>query len=145
MDPPKTRYQESELLDYLTTINDEFLESNAHSAVICGGDLNKLNVDLLQTLSGLDPLVNFPTRGNSILDNCSTNRVDLFSKPFPLHTQIKTDHIGDILPAGQKMKPNRIKYTLRDRREHRKIAFNRARKSRLVGGTKFKGHSGSRR
>lgn len=85
--------------------------------------MNHLNLDSLSTLSGLAALVNFPTRGNSILDNCLTNRPELFNAPVPFKALIKTDHGGVILPPGNKLKPVRTKCSFRDFREHHKIQF----------------------
>ena len=67
---------------------------------LCGGDLNRLDLAKLADISGLEILVDFPTRGNSKLDNCLTNKPELFAKPFPITTLIKTHHRGFILPAG---------------------------------------------
>ena len=68
----------------------------------------------------------FPTRGDACLDNCITNRVDLFGKAYPIHMLMKTDHKGVVLPAGTKLKPVRSKVYVRDCREHRKQALYRA-------------------
>ena len=65
----------------------------------------------------------FPTRGDSFLDNCFTNRPDLFGKTYPIKMLIKTDHLGFIVPAGKKLKPIRQKVQFRDRCEHRKRAL----------------------
>ena len=70
-------------------------------------------------------LVDFPARGDSILDNCLTNNEAVFSKCYPVNAQIKTDHKACILPAGIKLKSLRFKQSLRDYREHRKIKFHR--------------------
>mgnify|MGYP001794103665 FL=1 len=123
--PPKPKYVQDDLIDYVTDIVDDFLETYPDGLVVCGGDLNRLDLDKLSTLSGLKVLVDFPTRGDAILDNCLTNNETLFSKCYPIVAQMKTDHKGFILPAGVKLKPLRIKRTMRDYREHRKIAFHR--------------------
>ena len=67
--------------------------------------------------------MDFPTRGNTCLDNCLTNRPELFGKCYPIQTVMTTDHKGVILPAGCKLKPIRHKVCIRDRREHRKISL----------------------
>jgi hypothetical protein len=122
--PPKPRYEECELIDYLTDLTDCFLDSNPNGTVLIGGDLNRLNLELLTTLTGLVSLVDFATRGNSILDNCLTNNAQLFSKCYPLTAQIKSDHKGVVLPAGIKLKPLRLKSFVRDCREQHKIEFD---------------------
>ena len=48
-------------------------------------------------------------RGNACLDNCLTNRADLFGQAYSVHMLIKTDHEGFVLPAGLKLKPVRRK------------------------------------
>ena len=68
-------------------------------------------------------MVDFPTRGNACLDNCLTNRADLFAQAYSIHMLIKTDHEGFVLPAGLKLKPVRRKVLVRDCREHRKQSF----------------------
>ena len=93
--------------------------------MLCGGDLNRLDLEKLSNLSGLKALVDFPTRGNSVLDNCLTNNEALFSRCYPIVAQVKTDHEGVILPAGVRLKPLRISCIMRDYREHRKIMFHR--------------------
>ena len=101
-----------------------FLDSYPYGVILCGGDVNKLNLDQLSTLSGLAALVDFPTRGNSILDNCLTNKPKLYDQPFLFQALIKTDHGGVVLPPGKKFKPIRTKYSFRDYREHRKVHFS---------------------
>lgn len=68
----------------------------------------------LSNLSGLKALVDFPTRGNSVLDNCLTNNEALFSRCYPIVAQMKTDHKGVILPAGVRLKPLRFSCIMRD-------------------------------
>ena len=65
----------------------------------------------------------FSSRGNACLDNCLTNRLDLFGNTCPLHMLIKTDHKGFVLPAGTKLKPTLCKVLEIDCREHRKQSF----------------------
>ena len=115
--PPKPIYNQDDLIDHTTNIVDDFLELHPNGLVVCGGDLNRLDLNKLSTLSGLKVLVDFPTRGNAILDNCLTNNETLFSKCYPFVAQIETDHNGFILPAGVKFKPLRIKHIMRDYRD----------------------------
>lgn len=121
--PPKVNYMENELIDTITSVTDDFLDSVPDGAILCGGDLNRLNLEHLSTVSGLTALVDFPTRGDATLDNCLTNKPGLFQTPYPYKNLIKTDHISVILPPGNKLKPLRTKYQFRDYREHRKLEF----------------------
>ncbi len=88
-----------------------------------GGDLNHLDLECLKAEAGWHILVNFPTRGDVTLDNCLTNRPDLFSESFPFQASIKTDHIAVVVPAGTKLKPIRRKVQIRDCRRHCKAAL----------------------
>ena len=77
--PAKPRYIEDDLISYLTDISDLFLDGSPDGTVMIGGDLNNMNLGKLSALSGLTALVDFPTKGTSILDNCLTNNCSLFS------------------------------------------------------------------
>ena len=69
---------ESDLLDYFINISDDVLDKYPDTVIVCGGDLNSLDI-----------------RDNACLDNCLTNRIDLFSKYYPFHMLTKIDlHIG---------------------------------------------------
>lgn len=70
--PPKSRYPEDDLIDYVIKIRKDFIENHPNGLVICGGDLKFIN------LTNIEVLVDFPTRGNSVLDNCLTNNKSLF-------------------------------------------------------------------
>ncbi|XP_028414902.1 uncharacterized protein LOC114537989 [Dendronephthya gigantea] len=118
--PPKYNYPEGDIMNYIVNFADNVLDNLPGTVIVCGGDLNKLNVKRLEELSGWTTLVDFPTRGNSCLDNCLVNWSDLFGKCYPINMLTKTDHKGVILPAGIKLPPVRRKIQVRDQREHRK-------------------------
>ena len=118
--PPKFNYAEIDLMNHLVNTVDNILDKHPQTVVLCGGDVNKLDIKRFEEMSGWNALVNFPTRGNSCLDNCFTNRTDLFSKCYPFHMLSKTDHMGVILPPGIKLPPIRRKVYVRDQRAHRK-------------------------
>ncbi|PFX20102.1 Lachesin [Stylophora pistillata] len=121
--PPKTTYQECDLMDYLLHFFDTMLDKHPNVTIVCGGDLNHLDLTRLKRITGWTALVDFPTRGDSFLDNCLTDRPELFGKALSIKMLIKTDHIGFIVPAGKKLKPIRQKLQFRDCREHRKRAL----------------------
>ena len=121
--PPKTTYQECDLMDYLVNFFDTMLDKHPNISIVCGGDLNRLDLTRLKRITGWTALVDFPTRVDSFLDNCFTNRPDLFGKTYPIKMLIKTDHLGFIVPAGKKLKPIHQKVQFRDCREHRKRAL----------------------
>jgi hypothetical protein len=50
--PPKTKYQQMDLLNYLTEKID-FLDINPDGVVLCGGDFNNLKIENLVTNVGL--------------------------------------------------------------------------------------------
>ena len=80
--PPSFQYDEGDLIDAIIDRCDTSLDMHPNGVVLCGGDLNRLDLDCLSTSSGLVPMVNFATRGTSILDNCLTNRPELFNDPL---------------------------------------------------------------
>lgn len=123
--PPKTTYQEFDLMDYLVNFFDIMLGKHPNISIVCNGDLNHLDLTRLKRITGWNALVDFPTQGNSFLDNCFTiNRPYLLiGKTYPIKMLIKTDHLGFIIPAGKKLKPIRQKVQFRDCREHQKQAL----------------------
>ena len=97
-------------MNYIVNFVDNVLDNLPRTYVVCGGDLNKLNVKCIEELSGYTALVDFPTRKITCLDNCLVNCPnDLFGKCFPINMLTKTDHKGVILPAGIKLPPIRRK------------------------------------
>ena len=121
--PPKHSYQDIDLMNYIISFVDFVLNKHPEAAIVCGGDVNRLDMQEFKALSGWDFMVDFPTRGTACLDNCLTNRADLFGQAYSIHMLIKTDHVGFVLPAGLKLKPVRRKVLVRDCREHRKQSF----------------------
>ena len=77
-------------------------------------------MDRLQQLSGWNILVDFPTCGNSHLDNCFMNWFDFFTRCYPSYMSAKSHHQVVILPAGSKLHPMHCKVLSWDRRLHRK-------------------------
>ncbi|EDO46338.1 predicted protein [Nematostella vectensis] len=98
-------------------------EGKNQGTVVLGGDLNKLDLSEVNRQTGLIPLVDFPTRGDPKLDNCLTNAPHLFAKSYPTTAQIKTDHLGFIVPAAKKLKPIRTRLAFRDCRQQHKDAL----------------------
>ena len=96
---------------------DQTMDVHLGTVVVCGGDLNQLNIKQFEQLTGWNALVDFPTRGESRLDNCLSNRAELFGRCRPFTMLIKSDHIGVVLPAGTKLRPVRRKVKIRDQRE----------------------------
>ena len=99
------------------------LDKHPNISIVCGGDLNRVDITRLKRITGWNALVDFPTRGDSFLGNCFSNKPDLFGKTYPIKMLIKTDHLGFIVPAGKKLRPIRQKVQFRDCREHRKQAL----------------------
>jgi hypothetical protein len=121
--PPRPIYDEQALCIYLSESIDAFLNVSPNSVVVCGGDVNQLDIEHLQTMIDITALVDFPTRKDSTLANCLTNKPLLFGTWYSISSTAKTDHKGVILPAGLKLKPQRFKCSFRDYREHRKVAL----------------------
>ena len=118
--PPKHSYNEGDLMNHLLSFVDQTMDSHPGTVVVCGGDLNQLNIKQFEQLTGWNALVDFPTRGESRLDNCLSNRAELFGRCRPFTMLTKSDHTGVVLPAGTKLRPVRRKVKIRDQREHRK-------------------------
>lgn len=91
-----------------------------NGVVLGGGDLSPIDLDCLSTSSGLVTVVNFATRGTSILDNCLAKHPELFNDPLYYKDWLDW---GVIPPPGNKIKPIRSKCRLRDFIEHYKIKF----------------------
>ena len=107
-------------MNYLIDYTDNVLDAHPQTVIVLGGDFNQLDMDGLQQLSGWYALVDFPTPGDSHLDNCLTHRPDLFARCYPLYVSTKSDHRGVILPARSKLFPVCRKVHTRDRHLHRK-------------------------
>lgn len=105
-------------MNYLLRIVDDTLDKHADTVFVCFSDLNQLNLNRLQAMTGLSVLVDFPTIGDTYLDHCLINRPDLFNK------SVKTDHTGFVIPAGTKLKPIRREVKMWDCRDHRKGALH---------------------
>ncbi|PFX14922.1 hypothetical protein AWC38_SpisGene20887 [Stylophora pistillata] len=70
--PPKHSYQ-----DYIISFVDLVLNKHPEAAIVCGGDVNRLNMQELKfCLAGISWLIS-PRGDNACLDNCMTNRADL--------------------------------------------------------------------
>ena len=81
--PPLHNYQETSLRSCIIDLADS-LESFPDGMFVCGGDLNQMEITRFESLSGWRPLVSFPTRGESCLDNCFTNNSGLFNLCYPI-------------------------------------------------------------
>ena len=103
--PPKHKYQGCNLMSHLINFLDNTLDKDPNTVFACGGDLNHLDLNGLQSMSSWKALVDLPTRGDVCLDNCLTNRPDIFNKCHSFQLSIKTDHTAVILLAGTKLKP----------------------------------------
>ena len=88
--------------------------------------MNLLDTNELCCVRGWDSVVNFPTRGEALLDKVFTNRQDLFGKCAPYTISIKIDHTAVIMTAGRKLKSVRHTVHIYDCRKHRKEDFYRA-------------------
>jgi hypothetical protein len=67
-------------MDYLLSSTDDILDKVPDAVML--GDLNHLNIHNLEQLLGWGAMVDFPTRGDACLDQCLTNRSDLFSQIY---------------------------------------------------------------
>ena len=60
-------------MNHLLSFVDQTMDSHPGTVVVCGGDLNQLNIKQFEQLTGWNALVGFPTCGESRLDNCLSN------------------------------------------------------------------------
>ena len=79
--PPSVKYDEGNLIDTIIDRCVTFLDTHPNGVVLCGGDLNRLDLDRLSTSPGPVPMVNFTTRGTSTLNNCLTTHPELLNDP----------------------------------------------------------------
>ena len=56
---------ETLLINHLLSFVDQTMDSHPGTVVVCGGDLNQLNIKQVEQLTGWNALVDFPTRGES--------------------------------------------------------------------------------
>ena len=57
--PPTHNYLENNLVDYLLNRADDILDKVPDVVIVCGGDLNKLNINKLEQLLGWEAMVVF--------------------------------------------------------------------------------------
>ena len=57
---PKDSYAENDLMNYLIDYTDNVLDTHPQTVIVLGGDLNQMDMDELQQLSGWNVLVDFP-------------------------------------------------------------------------------------
>ena len=88
--PTKHSYRYIDLMNYIIFFVDFVLNKHPEASIVCGGDVNRLDMQEFKALSGWDFMVDFPTRGNACLDNCLTNGADLFGQAYSIHILIKT-------------------------------------------------------
>lgn len=84
--PTKHSYRYIDLMNYIIFFVDFVLNKHAEANIVCGGDVNRLDIQEFKALFGWDFMVDFPTRGNACLDNCLTNRADLSVRSSIFHT-----------------------------------------------------------
>lgn len=86
--PPSLNYSECDLIDCITELTDEFLDCFPDGVILCGVDFNQFDLYSLTSVSGLVELVDFPTRGNAVPDNCLTNKPELFNFRHYFHIKL---------------------------------------------------------
>ena len=90
-------------MNYIVNFVANRLDDLLGTVVVCGGDINQLNVKCLEELLGWTALVNFPTRGNSCLDNCLVNRNDLFGKCYSINMLANISVRAQFFLGGQRI------------------------------------------
>ena len=72
--PPKHSYNEGDLMNHLLSFVDQTMDSYPGTVVVCGGDLNQLNIKQFEQFTGWNALVNFPTLGKRSYQRGVTSR-----------------------------------------------------------------------
>ena len=123
--PPTSddEYLNSYLLDTLGIIESSFPQA----AVIITGDFNRLNISHLKCQFQLKQLINFPTRGEAILDLILTNLKHFYQVPTRLARFGLSDHYTiSLIPKERKKTISTNKtVTVRDMRPSKKQALGR--------------------
>lgn len=106
--PPKFNHSDTELMTYLVNIFEDTLDKYPDTVFVCGGDLNiSIGLRSFAKYDWMECPRGLPYRGNVHLDNCLTNRPDLFNTCYPFTMSAKTDHTCFVVPAATKLKPIR--------------------------------------
>ena len=63
-------------MSYITEVADNALDAYPNSAFVCGGDVNRLDVNKMELLSGLHALVDFPTKEFNPIPNIDLPKAD---------------------------------------------------------------------
>ena len=84
--PTKHSYRYIDLMNYIIFFVDFVLNKQPEANIVCGGDVNRLDIQEFKALFGWDFMVDFPTRGNACLDNCLTHQADLSVRSSIFHT-----------------------------------------------------------
>ena len=100
--PPRHNYAEEDLMSSRTNIVDNELDEHPQTVVVCGGDLNKLNIDRLEKLTGWNAMVDFQTRCLSCLDNCLSNLKEFFWEILSLPNADKNRSLSCDFTSWQK-------------------------------------------
>ena len=91
-----TAVENSELYKHIQSNVDHFLSKHPDALIIITGEFNPtstgFNADRIKQLTGLRQIINVPTRENSILDWCLTNRSDLNYEIIQLSPIGASDH-----------------------------------------------------
>ena len=123
--PPKPLYQTDSLLDIIeNSIND--IQHNFPNAIITlAGDFNQLLDSSIQDKTGLIPIVNEPTRGNSFLDRIYTSDIN-YDNIKIVNSCVRSDHFSIVAYSGESItcynKSKRI-CQIRRRSPEQKAAF----------------------
>lgn len=69
--PPKHKDDELDVINYIVDLADNALDTHPDTVFVSSSDVNKLDLSKMQLLSGLNVLVDFPTRGIAVWTMCS--------------------------------------------------------------------------
>ena len=110
-----TNAENSEMLNYLIECLS-FIESNySNCGIIILGDFNRLNIIRLKNNFNLKQIVNFPTRGQNILDLVLTNLKNFYEKPEKLSPFGLSDHVTIKVRSRTRVQHPIVKSTIKSR------------------------------
>jgi hypothetical protein len=117
--------------DYLITSLENVESEYPNSAIIMAGDFNKTLMPLFRAAVRsfqLKPMVDFPTRGERLLDQIFTNLSEFYSCPRKLPAFGLSDHLTILANAGNRKKSSKPQHKIikaRDKRPSKVASMGR--------------------
>ena len=111
--PPNAK--NSEMLNYLIECLSFIVANYSKCGIIILGDFNRLNIIRLKNNFNLKQIVNFPTRGQNILDLVLTNLKNFYEKTEKLSPFGLSDHATIKVRSRTRVQHPIVKSTIKSR------------------------------